>query len=30
LKPAEDAVVINTENFTLEQVVARIYALAVK
>ena len=30
LKPAEDAVVINTENFTLEQVVAKIYALAVK
>jgi CMP/dCMP kinase len=30
LKPADDALVINTENFTLEQVVARIYALAVK
>jgi cytidylate kinase len=28
LKPAEDAVVINTENSTLEQVVAKIYALA--
>jgi cytidylate kinase len=29
LKPAEDAVVINTEHSTLEQVVAKIYALAV-
>lgn len=29
LKPADDAVIINTENFTLEQVVAKIYALAV-
>jgi cytidylate kinase len=29
LKPAEDAVIINTENFTLEQVVDRIYKLAV-
>jgi cytidylate kinase len=28
LKPAKDAVIINTENFTLEQVVARIYTLA--
>ena len=30
LKPAEDAVIINTENFTLEQVVDKIYTLAVK
>jgi cytidylate kinase len=30
LKPAEDALIINTENFTLEQVVAKIYALAVQ
>jgi cytidylate kinase len=29
LKPAEDAVVINTEHSTLEQVVTRIHALAV-
>jgi len=29
LKPAEDAIIINTENFTLEQVVDKIYALAV-
>jgi len=29
LKPAEDAVTINTENSTLQQVVAKIYALAV-
>jgi len=29
LKPAEDATIINTENFTLEQVVDKIYALAV-
>lgn len=29
LKPAEDAVVINTEHSTLEQVVAKIHALAV-
>ena len=29
LKPAEDAVIINTENFTLEQVVDKIYILAV-
>ena len=28
LKPAEDAVIIDTENFTLEQVVDKIYALA--
>jgi len=28
LKPAEDAVIINTENLSLEQVVDRIYALA--
>jgi len=29
LKPAEDAIIIDTENFTLEQVVDKIYALAV-
>jgi cytidylate kinase len=29
LKPAEDAIVIDTENFTLEQVVDKIYILAV-
>jgi cytidylate kinase len=29
LKPAEDAIIINTENFTLEQVVDKIYTLAV-
>ena len=29
LKPAEDAVIIDTENFTREQVVDKIYALAV-
>jgi len=29
LKPAEDAVIINTENLNLEQVVDKIYALAV-
>jgi cytidylate kinase len=29
LKPAEDATIIDTENFTLEQVVDKIYALAV-
>ena len=29
LRPAEDAVIINTEDFTLEQVVAKIYTLAV-
>jgi cytidylate kinase len=28
LKPAEDAIIINTENFTLEQVVGKIYTLA--
>jgi len=28
LKPAEDAIIINTENFTLEQVVVKIYTLA--
>ncbi len=30
LKPASDAMVIDTENLTLEQVVDKIYALAVK
>jgi len=30
LKPAEDAIIINTENLNLEQVVDEIYALAVK
>ena len=29
LKPAEDAIIIDTENFTLEQVVDKIYALAI-
>jgi cytidylate kinase len=29
LKPAEDAIIIDTENFTLEQVVDKIYTLAV-
>jgi cytidylate kinase len=29
LKPADDAKIINTENFTLEQVVDKIYTLAV-
>ncbi len=29
LKPAEDAIIIDTENFTLEQVVDKIYSLAV-
>jgi cytidylate kinase len=29
LKPAEDAAIMDTENFTLEQVVDKIYALAV-
>ena len=29
LKPAEDAIIIDTENFSLEQVVDKIYALAV-
>jgi cytidylate kinase len=29
LKPAEDAIIINTENFSLEQVVDKIYTLAV-
>jgi len=29
LKPAEDAVIINTENLSLEQVVDKIYTLAV-
>ena len=29
LKPAEDSIIIDTENFTLEQVVDKIYALAV-
>jgi len=29
LKPAEDAIIINTENLSLEQVVDKIYALAV-
>jgi cytidylate kinase len=29
LKPADDAVIINTDDFTLEQVVAKIYALVV-
>lgn len=30
LKPAEDAVTVDTEGFTLEQIVDRIYALALK
>ncbi|MCJ7791405.1 MAG: (d)CMP kinase, partial [Dehalococcoidia bacterium] len=29
LKPAEDAIIIDTENFSLEQVVDKIYTLAV-
>jgi cytidylate kinase len=29
LKPAEDAIIIDTENFTLEQVIDKIYTLAV-
>ena len=29
LKPAEDAIIINTENLSLEQVVDKIYTLAV-
>ena len=29
LKPAEDVIIIDTENFTLEQVVDKIYALAI-
>jgi cytidylate kinase len=28
LKPAEDAIIVNTEGLSLEQVVDRIYALA--
>jgi cytidylate kinase len=29
LKPAEDAIIINTENLSLEQVIDKIYTLAV-
>jgi cytidylate kinase len=29
LKPAEDAIIIDTENFSLEQVIDKTYALAV-